>query len=245
MITIFTSPKPFLNHIAVIQRNALISWTKLKPECEIILCGDDQGTGDFAREFGLKHIGQIQQNEYGSPLLSSLFNKVRDMASNEIFAYVNTDIILFDDFVETLHSVSMEELYLILGRRIDLDINEKINYDEENWLQNLQENIRENGKPHSFTGVDYYVFPKKLTLVVKIMPVSVFTPLSMDFLLSETLFSMFRPESIFSISPLSFSSKRLRTEFPTMLRTSVSRNFEARAVSSSILSPVNFTLRLT
>ena len=53
MITIFTIPKPFKGHINTIQRNAIQSWMQLKPECEIILFGDDYGVSDIAKEFGL------------------------------------------------------------------------------------------------------------------------------------------------------------------------------------------------
>lgn len=44
MLTIFSTCKPFLGHSAVIQRNALKSWTLLHPDIEIILFGDDEGT---------------------------------------------------------------------------------------------------------------------------------------------------------------------------------------------------------
>ena len=32
MLTIFTIPKPFVGHIGVIQRNAIISWLNLSPK---------------------------------------------------------------------------------------------------------------------------------------------------------------------------------------------------------------------
>jgi len=37
MLTLFTIPKAFQGHTGVIQRNAIRSWTLLRPECEIIL----------------------------------------------------------------------------------------------------------------------------------------------------------------------------------------------------------------
>ena len=44
MLTIFTSARPFTDpHIATIQRNAIISWKKLRPHCEIIIVGDEEG----------------------------------------------------------------------------------------------------------------------------------------------------------------------------------------------------------
>lgn len=52
MLTIFSIPKAFNGHIGDIQRNAINSWTRLQPECEILLLGDDEGTGKAADENG-------------------------------------------------------------------------------------------------------------------------------------------------------------------------------------------------
>ncbi len=77
MLTIFTVPKPFRGHIGTIQRNAIRSWTRLRPECEVLLCGDDEGTAETAAELGVRHIAGIATNEMGSPLLSSVFAKAQ------------------------------------------------------------------------------------------------------------------------------------------------------------------------
>ena len=54
LLTIFATPKRFQGHIGVIQRNAIASWTHLKPKPEIILFGTDEGTAEIARGFGVK-----------------------------------------------------------------------------------------------------------------------------------------------------------------------------------------------
>jgi hypothetical protein len=46
MLTFVTTAKPFLRHDSVIQRNALKSWTLLRPDVEVILFGDDAGAAD-------------------------------------------------------------------------------------------------------------------------------------------------------------------------------------------------------
>ena len=51
MVTILTVPKPFKGHIDTIQRNAIKSWLKLYPKCEIILFGDDESIAKAAEEF--------------------------------------------------------------------------------------------------------------------------------------------------------------------------------------------------
>ena len=52
MLTLFTIPKVFRGHIGVIQRNAIKSWTLLRPACEVVLLGDegDAGEGRANRE---------------------------------------------------------------------------------------------------------------------------------------------------------------------------------------------------
>ena len=51
MLTIFAVPKPFRGHIGVIQRNAIRSWTLLRPACDIILMGNEEGIAEIAAEF--------------------------------------------------------------------------------------------------------------------------------------------------------------------------------------------------
>ncbi len=54
MLTFFTTAKPFVGHIDIIQRNAIRSWQKLHPDVEIILMGDDAGAAEVCAEMGLR-----------------------------------------------------------------------------------------------------------------------------------------------------------------------------------------------
>src|SRR5262245_29737985 len=118
MLTLFALPKAFRGHIGVIQRNAITSWTRLRPRPEIILFGTDEGTAEIAMELGLRHVPTIQCNEYGTPLLSDLFKKARDLATNNILCYVNADILLLGEFVDVVQKVSSwRSRFLMVGRR--------------------------------------------------------------------------------------------------------------------------------
>jgi hypothetical protein len=66
MLSILAFPKPFRGHIATIQRNAIGSWTRLRPQCEIFLFGDDEGTAEVAKEFSVCHVPEMARNEYGT-----------------------------------------------------------------------------------------------------------------------------------------------------------------------------------
>lgn len=160
-VTIFTVPKPFQGHIKIIQRNAIQSWKKLKPECEIILLGDDQGIGEASKEFSLKHIPEIAKNEFGTPLVNDVFEKAQKIAKNKIVAYVNADIILMDDFMEGIGQIEFEK-FLMVGRRWDLDVKDEINFNRDDWQKALKEHIKDEGKLHGPAGIDYFVFSKGL-----------------------------------------------------------------------------------
>ena len=65
LITLFSAPKPFTNpHIAMIQRNAIKSWTLL-PDVEVILLGEEEGLAEAAQELGVKHMPHVASNRNG------------------------------------------------------------------------------------------------------------------------------------------------------------------------------------
>ena len=167
MLTIFTIPKPFKNpHIITIQRNAIQSWLKFSPKCEIILFGDDEGIAEAAAEFGILHIPKIEKSELGIPLLSSAFNLAQKLAKNEILLYLNADIILMSDLISAIQQIK-EPLFLMSGQRWDVDINEEIDFNNPDWEGKLREKIKKAGKLHGPTGMDYCLFPRNLLEILQ------------------------------------------------------------------------------
>ena len=164
MITIFSNPRPFLGPFDELQRNAILSWTKLLPKCEIILFEDEEGTTlKVAKELGLKCISGIATNEFGTPLLPDIFSKIRKEANNEIISQVNADIILMDDFVEGILRMKKEiknKPFFMSGRRWDYDLYSKIDFENIKWSEELKSKVLKSGKLHGFSGMDYWVFPK-------------------------------------------------------------------------------------
>lgn len=162
-ITIFAVPKSFVGSVGVIQRNAIASWTKLEPQPEIILLGNDGGVGEIAREFNLKHIPDVRVNERGTPLLNDIFAKVHHHASYPILTYVNSDIILTGDFLPTVQQVvAQNPRFLMVGRRWNLDNFELINFDNPDWEKELRDRINKAGIFSGVGALDYFVFPKPL-----------------------------------------------------------------------------------
>jgi hypothetical protein len=163
VLTLFAIPKPFVGHIGIIQRNAIKSWTLLRPRCEIILLGDDVGTADAAKEFGVEHIADIARNEFGTPLLNDMFESAEDRASHKLLCFVNADIILTSDFLRAVQRVSAwQDKFLMIGRRRDVGINEPWNFFRSDWEQKLREYVLEHGRLRGEHAVDYFVFRKGL-----------------------------------------------------------------------------------
>jgi hypothetical protein len=159
MLTLFAIPKPFQGHIGITQRNAIGSWKQLHPDCEIILCGDDQGTEEIAAEFHVKWLPAIARNRYGTPLVSSAFEQVEKIARYPLLCYLNADIILIESFISAVQSIPFMK-FLMVGQRWDVDLSKPVNFGTEEWKHDLKRYVAEKGSLHPPTGIDYFVFPR-------------------------------------------------------------------------------------
>jgi hypothetical protein len=165
MLTLFSIPKPFVGHVGVIQMNALRSWTFLEPKCQIVIFGDEPGIAEAAAEIGAVHVADIERNEHGTPRLDRAFNRAQDLAEHRLTCYLNSDVIAFNDLLETATGIEFSQ-FLMLGERTDLDITEPLDF-SDGWQARLLLQAREHGSPHGPTGMDYFVFP---TGMIRNMP---------------------------------------------------------------------------
>lgn len=162
LITIFTSPKPFTHpHINVIQRNAIQSWAKL-PDVDVLLMGDEEGMAEVAAEYGARHIVDVLSSENGLPLINGMFDRAREESEDPLLAYVNADIILLPDFVKAARRVAeLEEKFLLVGRRWDLDVTEPIDFSQE-YEDKLRKWVKGDGEQFILKASDFFVFPREL-----------------------------------------------------------------------------------
>jgi len=170
LITLFSAPKPFTNlHIAMIQRNAIRSWTLL-PDVEVILLGEETGLAEAAKEFGVKHILNVARNESGTPLISSMFQLAREKSNSDLLCIINADMVLMSDFAEavlesdSLLSKSQKQAsglqrFVLLSQRWDYNITEPINF-AAGWQSQLREAVRKQNQLHRPAGSDFFLFPK-------------------------------------------------------------------------------------
>ena len=161
MVTLFTIPKPFEGHAAVIQRNALASWARLRPRCEVLVFGDEAGTADAVQECGLQHIPQVARNEQGTPLINDAFAQAAERARHEILVYANADIILLDDLVQAVERVRNLPRFLLCGRRWNLELREPLRFDGD-WVGRLRLAVAREGVLAIPGAIDYFAFPRRM-----------------------------------------------------------------------------------
>jgi hypothetical protein len=163
-ITIFTIPKPFEGHIGMIQKNAIQSWKKIDPNAQILLFGNEAGIEQVAKELEVTHVPDIHRNSQGTPLVNGVFQEAQKIAKNRILMYINCDIILLSDFWIALHQVKLSSFdnFLMIGRRIDVDITETIDFKHANWESNIHELALTKGQVSAAICKDYFVYTKPL-----------------------------------------------------------------------------------
>jgi hypothetical protein len=163
MITLFSTPKPFRGHIAVIQRNALTSWKLLHPDAEVILFGDDEGTAEVCRTLGLRHEPEVLCSEHGTKRLDSIFGRAQELARHEIVCYVNCDIILTQEFLGALQKLqTWSSRFLMVGRRWDTNITEPLDFVRADWQERLVARARAEGCQRFYHNIDYFLFSRGL-----------------------------------------------------------------------------------
>lgn len=160
MLTIFAIPKSFRPaHTNTIQRNAIQSWTRLQPRPEVILLGRDEGTAEVAQEFGITHLPDVAYSEYGTPLLNSAFDLVQQVGQGPFFCYINSDIILLNDFMQAVQQLSFPR-FMMSGQRWNTDIQEPLSFDSD-WERQVRDRIAQTGWLEGPQAMDYFIFPRQ------------------------------------------------------------------------------------
>jgi hypothetical protein len=160
-LTIFTAPKPFTNpHVSLIQRNAIQSWQHLSEDVQVLLIGNETGISEYASEAGVQQLPDASCNEYGTPLVSSIFQLARQNSTSPLMAFVNADILLLPGFVELARQVfNQSKEFLIVGQRWDLDITQVLDFSQD-WDLRLLFDVKTRGRRHPPGGSDFFIFPR-------------------------------------------------------------------------------------
>ena len=146
----------------MIQRNAIQSWQHLGPDVDVLLVGEEPGLADTAAEFKITLLPQVQRNEVGTPLVSSIFELARAESTSSLLVYVNADILLLPDIVDGAHKVAdLAQDFLVVGQRWDLDMQTELEF-TPGWEKHLRDDVLSRGRLHLPAGSDYFIFPRNL-----------------------------------------------------------------------------------
>ena len=127
---------------------------------EVILIGEEDGLRDVAESMSVIHLPDVARNEWGTPLISSIFALAREASQNPIMAFVNADIMLMPEFIKVAKQVhAQSQSYLVVGQRWDLEITQPLDFSYQ-WESRLGRMVREKGSLHRPSGSDYFIFPK-------------------------------------------------------------------------------------
>ena len=146
----------------MIQKNAIHSWTLLRPRCAVILLADDDGVAEAAEELGVRHIPDIPRNDFGTPLLNHGFERAEEFAGDGLLCHVNADILLMSDFmVAVQRAQAHSSKFLMTARRTDLEVTERLDFGP-GWEDTLRKDVSDSGRLSHNTGIDFWVYTKGL-----------------------------------------------------------------------------------
>ena len=165
MISIFTYPRPFIGEFDKIQRNALLSWLKLK-NVKIFIFNDENNTSKkVCEEYNLNFISEIKKNKNGTPLVDHCLESIKNKCPDSVIAHVSTDIILCKDFTETIERVDKlfeNKNYYLIGRRIDIDAIPS--FSKTSFTDIDINKLKNDGSIHPPSATDYLVFSKNFRI---------------------------------------------------------------------------------
>ncbi len=168
LITIFSIPKPFDNTqhgTDQIQQNAINSWTRLGPDVEVLLIGDEDGIAQTAAELEVRHSDGLEFNQHGTPLVSSAFQIAHQKTRSPILVYCNCDVILMPDFVDAIKTLVADQTcsqFVAFGQRTDLKVDHVVDFDDVGQTQQLLEDCDRDGTPVSNACKEYFAFNREL-----------------------------------------------------------------------------------
>ena len=158
----FFPPKAFSGHTQIIQDNAIGSWKRLGPACEIILVGDDPGVAEAAIRHGVRHEPSVARNEFGTPVLSDIFSRMNRLANYPVLALVNADVILLEDFLSAVDVVvRSRKKFMVIASRFNCRIDRPLSF-ERGWDAELGKKARAENRMYPAAGSDIFVYPRGL-----------------------------------------------------------------------------------
>ena len=159
----------------VVTLNSLRSFENLLVTRLLVLLVDDPR---LCNKKHLIHIGlyrticvRVELNAaFQRPTMDVVFRNMAVYAEHFDVLFINSDIVLTNNDLGYArdYAKSRGSKYVITGRRIDLDVSEKIDFSDDAQVLRVSEKAKLQGKLHGKFGLDYFLFsPEALALIRK------------------------------------------------------------------------------
>ena len=156
MLTFYSVVKGFVGNTTYLQRNAIRSWKKAVPDCEIILFGDDEPNAQQEAMDMHLHVLPMERTEHGAPLLPYIVGKANEIARYDIRCLINADIILDSRFSQAVDVVSMNlDSFLMIAQRHGVEVDGEIDFSDEDWFVWMYQN---RVKPGNLSAIDFFCY---------------------------------------------------------------------------------------
>lgn len=158
-LEIFSAPKPFTGDDKDNNERAIRSWLRLTPTPKVTLLGYETGYEEAAQEFGLRIERRVDKNFLGVPLFNSMFQRANESKAM-VTVIINGDILLFDDFVQTLKKViSNFESFLVVAARYDVDkLPDNLEDTDPDYVRKIRAHVLSTGTLHTYGGMDVWAW---------------------------------------------------------------------------------------
>ncbi|UOD35546.1 hypothetical protein DSN97_04270 [Deferribacteraceae bacterium V6Fe1] len=151
-------PKDFSDEFEIIQFNSINSWLDLSVENEVyLLCDNNFKKYQFPTK--VKYIKGLEYTEHNKPCLKSAFELIKNNINANYIVFVNSDIILLDNFSKVAKKIieEIKEDFLVVGKRININIQNKIDFRDIHWWDKIF-NIGKESKEDTELSIDYFFF---------------------------------------------------------------------------------------
>jgi hypothetical protein len=157
VITFFTTFRKY----GIPEQNAVGSWLATAPQAEVIVFTESPDAPSWGLPASVVISKTFRQHETGLPLLNTIFAEASRIASNNLLCYCNSDIILTADFVARVRPLLKERRsFLAVSQRVDLDVDERIDFKKQDWHDKLKQQAEKQGTLHPPLGSDIFIFPR-------------------------------------------------------------------------------------
>jgi len=107
--------------------------------------------------------------------VSDLFTQAQQLSVNNLFCYVNSDIILMSDFMQAIQRVvDQKNRFLLVGHRWNFDFKEALAF-KPDWEEQLRRQVQKCATLAGASAIDFFVFPRDL--LGEISPFAIGRPL--------------------------------------------------------------------